>query len=129
MSSKTILLTSIIILSILFIGWKFFWQGVKPAVTEEIQKGGSVVLLFSAEWCESCRKIKPAYEIMKKEFPNIRFYEVTTNLSRIEQKLMFKRYQIHGIPTFILYKNGKEIERVSGLQTHLQLREHFKKLE
>jgi len=84
-----------------------------------------VVLLFSAKWCSTCKEQDPIYEEVKKEFSNINFYDVTTNMNRVEQKHMFKKFKIHGIPTFILYKHSKEVERLVGLQSRTILKEKF----
>lgn len=123
---------SIAVIALLIVGfgvWKLFLQGIKPSVMEDIQQGNKVVLLFSADWCDTCQKIKPSYQQVKKEFPDIHFYEVTSDVNRVQQKLMFKRYDIHGIPTFVLFNHTKEMERFSGLQTSDELREHFKTLK
>lgn len=126
MSIKTILiLIAVFVLLSAIVVWKFFLQGVDQSIKEDIEKGNAVVLLFSAHWCSSCKEQKPAYEVVKKEFSNIHFYEVTSEINRVQQKLMFKRYNIHGIPTFVLFKNAKEFKRVSGLQTEETLRESF----
>ena len=34
-----------------------------------------------------------------------------------EQKALAKRYQISGIPAWVLFKDGKEVKRVSGVQS------------
>ena len=129
LTGKVISIIAVAILIVLFGVWKLFFQGIKPSVLEDIKQGNKVVLLFSADWCDTCKKIKPTYELVKKEFPDIHFYEVTSEANRVQQKLMFERYDIHGIPTFILFHNAKEVERFSGLQTHDELREHFKAMQ
>ncbi len=128
-TAKSVSIVIITILIVMFAIWKLFFQGIKPSVLEDIQQGNKVVLLFSADWCNDCEKIKPSYELVKKEFPDIHFYEVTSDVNRVQQKLMFKRYDIYGIPTFVLFSNGKEINRFSGSQTQDELREHFKILK
>jgi thiol-disulfide isomerase/thioredoxin len=128
-TGKVVSIITITLLIVLFGIWKLFFQGIKPTVLEDIKQGNKVVLLFSAEWCSTCKEIKPSYEEVKKEFPDIHFYEVTSDVNRVQQKLMFKRYDIHGIPTFIIFNNAKEVDRFNGLQTKEELREYFKILK
>lgn len=127
-SAKVVSLFTVVILILSFVVWKFFLQGIEQSVRDDIKQGNKVVLLFSAKWCSTCVKQKPAYEAVKKEFPEIHFYNVMENMNRVEQKLLFKEYNIHGIPTMILYKDGKEFKRFSGLKTKEQLSEEFSQL-
>jgi thioredoxin 1 len=127
-SSKMVSIFTIAILFVVFLVWKIFLQGIDQIVEKEIASGSKVVLLFSAKWCDTCEKEEPIYEAVKKEFPDIHFYEVSSKLNRVEQKLLFKQFKIHGIPTFILFKNAKEVGRFSGLQTEEALREKFSQL-
>lgn len=128
-TGKVVSLSILALMIVLFGVWKLFLQGIKPSVLEDINQGNKVVLLFSADWCSTCRDIKPSYELVKKEFPDIHFHEVTSDVNRVQQKVMFKRYDIHGIPTFVLFNHAKEVERFSGLQTPDELRDHFKTLQ
>jgi len=124
-SSKVVSIFSIVILILVFIFWKLFLQGIEQSVQKDIDSGSKVVLLFSADWCSTCKEQEPIYEEVKKEFKDIHFYEVASKMNRVQQKLLFKQYKIHGIPTFILFKNGEEVTRFSGLQTKEVLKEKF----
>jgi len=126
MKSIAIVIGGILLISLVV--WKFFLHGVNENVTKDIASGAKVVLLFSAKWCDTCEKEKPLYEAVKKEFPEVHFYDVSENMNRVEQKLIFKKYAIHGIPTFILFRNAKEFNRFSGLKTKAELREKFSQL-
>ncbi|WP_457743780.1 thioredoxin family protein [Sulfurimonas sp.] len=127
-SSKVVSIFSVVILIIVFIFWKLFLQGIDQSVQKDIESGSKVVLLFSANWCSTCKEEEPIYKEVKKEFPDIHFYEVASNLKKVEQKLLFKQYKLHGIPTFILFKNAHEVSRFSGLQTKESLKEKFSRL-
>jgi len=124
-TSKVVILFTLAILGVTYLVWKLFLQGIPESINKDIESGNSVVLLFSAKWCSTCKDQDPIYEEVKKEFSNINFYDVTTKMNRVEQKLMFKKYEIHGIPTFILYNNNKEVERLVGLQSPTILKEKF----
>ena len=105
--------------------WSFLFQDIDKDIKNNIQSGNHVVLLFSAKWCGSCAKQKPIYEKIQNEFPETYFYVIGSELNRIKQKLLFKYYKIKGLPTFVIFKEGKEQTRLVGLQTEEKLREAF----
>ena len=66
---------------------------------QEITKSGRVVLEFSAAWCPDCRFLDPFLPEIEKDFSEAKFYKI--------EKLM-----IMGIPSFVVYQDGKEIGRL-----------------
>lgn len=68
---------------------------------------GKVVLFFTADWCPDCRFIKPAMPEIEQDFSDYTFYEV----DRDENIDLATELNVFGIPSFIVYDNGKEIGR------------------
>lgn len=68
---------------------------------------GKVVLFFTADWCPDCRFIKPAMPEIEQDFSDYTFYEV----DRDENIDLAAELSVFGIPSFIVYDNGKEIGR------------------
>lgn len=68
---------------------------------------GKVVLFFTADWCPDCRFIKPAMPEIEQDFSDYSFYEV----DRDENIDLAAELNVFGIPSFIVYDNGKEIGR------------------
>ena len=68
---------------------------------------GKVVLFFTADWCPDCRFIKPAMPEIEQDFSDYTFYEV----HRDENIDLAAELNVFGIPSFIVYDNGKEIGR------------------
>ncbi|MBB1094798.1 thioredoxin family protein [Limosilactobacillus agrestis] len=68
---------------------------------------GKVVLFFTAGWCPDCRFIKPAMPEIEQDFSDYTFYEV----DRDENIDLAAELNVFGIPSFIVYDNGKEIGR------------------
>ncbi len=68
---------------------------------------GKVVLFFTAGWCPDCRFIKPVMPEIEQDFSDYTFYEV----NRDENIDLAAELNVFGIPSFIVYNNGKEIGR------------------
>ena len=70
-----------------------------------------VVVDFWAAWCGPCKMMAPAFSQLASEMSSqIRFAKVNTE----QAQDISARFNIRSIPTMILFKNGKEVDRVSG---------------
>ncbi len=70
-----------------------------------------VLVDFWAEWCGPCRKMKPGLTAVAENYEG-RARVVAVNVD--ESSALTQRYAITGIPTLLLMKDGKEIERIVG---------------
>jgi thioredoxin 1 len=77
------------------------------------------VFYFTADWCQPCKKVKPIVEELNREyFPGI-FQIVDVDI----ENEMAKTFEIRSVPTFILFEDGKEINKIIGSQTKQSLLE------
>ena len=88
----------------------------QPKFTEtqlnEILSNNKIVLIdFSTQWCVPCKKMKPIIEDIQRENPNVKVLFIDADAN----KELVKKYQIKGVPVFIVFKNGEESFRKVGL--------------
>lgn len=77
------------------------------AAMEKKLANGNYVLFFTAGWCPDCTFIKPYMPEIEKEFSDYDFLKV----DRDENIDLCQELSVMGIPSFIVYKNGKEVDR------------------
>jgi len=73
-----------------------------------------VLVDIGADWCPPCRKMLPVLESLKQK-PTAAFYFLAVDGG--EDIEVMKSLNAEGLPTFILFKNGKETWRHQGLVT------------
>jgi rhodanese-related sulfurtransferase len=77
-----------------------------------INKTGWVLADFGAPWCPPCKKMQPVITQLQKDAgPSL----TLVNIDGGAQTDLMKQLQVEGIPTFILYHNGKEVWRSQGI--------------
>lgn len=70
-----------------------------------------------APWCGPCRTMAPIFAAAAKEFePRVRFMKLNADQNQAPAKL-----GVRGIPTLILFHEGREIDRQAGLMSADQL--------
>jgi thioredoxin 1 len=76
-----------------------------------LQSQKPVLVDFWAEWCAPCRMIAPIIDAIAEEFVAS---ATVVKLNVDDNTATAQRYGIKGIPTLILFSQGKEVERVVG---------------
>ncbi len=69
-----------------------------------------VVIDFWAEWCHPCKMMAPAFEAASKKFPEAVFAKLNVD----ENMDVSSSLGVMSIPTFKVFKNGKEVGEIIG---------------
>ena len=77
-----------------------------------------VLVDFWAPWCGPCKMIAPALEELAGELAG-KVAIAKVNVDDHQQHAA--KYRVQGIPTMILFKNGREIDRLVGAAPKAQL--------
>lgn len=86
----------------------------KDNFEEEVLKSGKLVLVdFWASWCGPCRMMSPVIDQVAEEMgDNIKVGKINID----EERNLALQYDVMSIPTFIVFKDGREIGRSVGVQ-------------
>ena len=71
---------------------------------------GSVIVDFYAEWCGPCKMIAPVLEELSKKNANISFLKANVE----ENDELAAMFNVRSIPTFVGFKDGKQVATVEG---------------
>lgn len=86
---------------------------------------GYVLLDLWAAWCRPCQVMMPALQTVEELFHG---KLSVCRLEVDEQEEMAEAFCVSGIPTFILYKEGKEMGRIIGYRQKAKFIEELEKI-
>eukprot|EP00833_Pecoramyces_ruminatium_P017436 jgi/Orpsp1_1/1191468/evm.model.d7180000086039.1 len=75
-----------------------------------VSQGKLTVVDFFAEWCGPCKNIAPRFENLSNAYRNANFLKVNID----EMNSLASGLSVSSIPTFIFYKSGKTLHRITG---------------
>ena len=77
-----------------------------------------VLLDLWAAWCGPCRMIAPTIEMLARELAG---RVLVGKLDVDANQRTAARYGVQGIPTLLILKNGREVDRLVGVQSREQI--------
>ena len=78
---------------------------------EAMQSKIPVIVDFWATWCPPCKMLAPIFEELAAEYVGkVKFAKLDTD----DARAIAQKYSIMSIPTLIVFKGGKEVERMVG---------------
>ncbi len=79
---------------------------------EVLNSSVPVMLDFWATWCGPCKMLLPIVEQISTEVA------ATAKVGKVnvdDAQELARRYNVRNIPTLIFYKNGEEVDRITGM--------------
>lgn len=93
---------------------------------QKVLTGNSLVLVdFGAEWCEPCKALNKVLDSLASEFQGqVSVYEVDVEQSPETAA----KFGVRGLPTILVFKKGKVVNRLVGAKSRQVLTQTIKNL-
>lgn len=86
---------------------------------EQVLKANKPVLVdFWAPWCGPCKMVAPELEAVATEVEG-KAYVMKVNVDENQQ--LAGKFNVMGIPTLLVFNNGKEVNRIVGFRPRQDL--------
>lgn len=79
---------------------------------EVLQHKGVVVVDFYTTWCHPCKILSPIVDSLSQEMKEVKFAKINAE----EHAAIAMQYDIRSVPTLIIFKQGKVVDTLMGLQ-------------
>ena len=79
---------------------------------EVLEAQGTVLVDFWADWCGPCKMIAPVLEQIDSERTDVKIAKVNVD----EEMDLAMQYKVSGIPTLLVFKDGKLEKKSVGMQ-------------
>jgi thioredoxin 1 len=85
---------------------------MKSSFNNIINENLPVLVDFHADWCGPCKMLAPILKEVKHELKDtIKIVKIDVDKNQV----IASKYQVRGVPTMILFKNGNQLWRQSGV--------------
>ena len=91
---------------------------IKEADFDEAVKSGVVLVDFWAPWCSSCRMLA---KVIEQAAPAANADAVVGKVNIDEETALAMRFQVSTLPRLILFKDGRAVQDLTGVQSRPKL--------
>mgnify|MGYP001815872199 CR=1 FL=1 len=85
---------------------------MKSSFKKIIDSKTPVLVDFFAEWCGPCKMLAPILEQVKHELgEGVKVIKIDVD----KNQRLANKYKVRGVPTMLLFKDGKQVWRQSGV--------------
>ncbi len=92
--------------------------------SEVIQKDGLVLVDFSATWCGPCKVLEPVLRSLEKDNEHISIVKIDIDNNAASAT----RLKVQNVPCIVFFKDGQEVDRVTGLRSKSDLQKTINSL-
>ena len=79
-----------------------------------------VLIDFFATWCGPCQTMSPILKQVKDELGDqVKIIKIDVD----KNQAIAQKFQVRGVPTFMLYKNGKQVWKQAGMISKADLKQ------
>lgn len=79
----------------------------------DVANGSGVILVdFYADWCGPCKMMAPVIEEISQEYKDAKIGKLNVD----ENQQTAGEFGVQSIPTLVIFKDGKEVDRLIGFQ-------------
>jgi thioredoxin 1 len=98
-----------------------------PTVTDDgfaaevLESERPVLVDFTAAWCPPCRVMKPVLSELAAQRDDLRIVQLDVD----EHQRTAAEYGVLSMPTFILFRDGREVQRLVGARPRRRLEDEL----
>ena len=90
--------------------------------SEVLESSQPVLIDFTAVWCGPCKMLDPVVKQLANDWDGkVRVFKLDVD----DNPDLAMNYQVMGVPTLMLFKDGQPVERVTGYQPKDRLEKKF----
>lgn len=83
-----------------------------------------VVVDFFAEWCMPCLMLSPIIEDLAEQMKEVKFVKINIE----DNPRLASKFNVSSIPCLVIFKEGKEINRIIGANSSDVIEKKIKKI-